>query len=48
MLTEKWVKDHSKVDEEKEGWKEGGKREEEKAGGWGADASAGVPADPIW
>jgi hypothetical protein len=48
VLTEKWVKDHSKVDEEKEGWKEGGKREEEKAGGWGAGASAGVPANPIW
>ncbi|KAG9203556.1 hypothetical protein G6514_002574 [Epicoccum nigrum] len=48
VLTEKWVKDHSKVDEEKEGLKEGGKREEEKAGGWGAGASAGVLADPIW
>jgi hypothetical protein len=38
-LTEKWVKDHSKVEREKEGWKEGGKRSE-KARGWGAD--------PVW
>jgi hypothetical protein len=33
------VKDHSKVEREKEGWKEGGKRSE-KARGWGAD--------PVW
>lgn len=42
-LTEKWVKDHSKLEGEKEGWKE-------EKGGWGKGKGKGaeVPADPVW
>jgi hypothetical protein len=42
-LTEKWVKDHSKLDGEKEGWRE-------EKGGWGKGKGKGaeVPADPVW